>query len=197
MKQSCARWGCIKEATYDKPLCYEHWLEYEAWELDECSRCNYFYSSDDFISYTVAGNEVLEEYPLMCDTCNDMTLIEDGKERIFGFGESERRIIKAHATVERPIRYLYILKLSDGTFYVGQTNDLGMRLQEHKDGLQQQTKGKDPKMVYHESFEGMRKEVNEREIEYTILNSTGAGQRKLRQMIEKFRAPLRLLDLEA
>lgn len=23
--QRCARWGCEKEASYDKPLCYPHW----------------------------------------------------------------------------------------------------------------------------------------------------------------------------
>ncbi len=51
-------------------------------------------------------------------------------------------------------------------------------------------------MVYHESFEGMRKDVDEREIELTILNSSDRGRRKLRQLIEEFRKPLRLLDLD-
>ena len=91
---------------------------------------------------------------------------------------------------------MYILKLSDGTFYVGQTNDLSIRLQEHRDGQQAQTRGKDPKLVYYKPFEGMRKSVDEREIELTILNSGGTGRRKLRQLIDKFTAPLRLLDLE-
>jgi len=196
VEQFCARWGCNKSATYDKPLCYEHWLEWEAWELDECNRCHYFYTGDDFVSYVVVGNELLEEYPLMCDACIDLTLGEDGKERIWKGREPERKPIIAHADIKRPIRYVYILKLSDGTFYVGQTNDLGIRLQEHKDGQQTQTKGKDPKMVYYESFDGMRRLVNEREMELTILNSSGPGRRKLRQVIEQFRAPLKLLDLE-
>ena len=51
MEQFCARWGCNKSATYDKPLCYQHWLEWEAWELDECNRCHYYYTSGDFIGY--------------------------------------------------------------------------------------------------------------------------------------------------
>lgn len=196
MEQFCARWGCNKSATYDKPLCYEHWLQWEAWELDECNRCHYFYEGGDFISQDVSDTDVFEEYPLMCDDCLDVTLAEDGKDRIWKTKEPERKPIIAHADIERPIRYVYILKLSDGTFYVGQTNDLIIRLQEHKDGQQAQTKGKDPKMVYYESFEGRRKSVDEREIELNILNSSGTGRRKLRQVIEKFRAPLRLLDLE-
>jgi len=51
-------------------------------------------------------------------------------------------------------------------------------------------------MVYYESFVGMRKGVNEREIELTLLNSSAPGRRRLRELMEKFRAPLKLLDLE-
>lgn len=196
MEQFCARWGCDKSATYDKPLCYEHWLEWEDWESDECNRCHYFYDGGDFVLYYDTDDDVIEEYPLMCDDCLDVTLMDDGKKRIWKAREPERKPIIAHADIDRPIRYVYILKLSNGTFYIGQTNDLVIRLQEHKDGQQAQTKGKDPKMVYHASFVGMRKSVNEREIELTILNSSGTGRRKLRQLIENFRAPLRLLDLE-
>ena len=132
----------------------------------------------------------------MCDACLDLTLGEDGKEKIWKAREPERRPIIAHADIKRPVRYIYILKLSDGKFYVGQTIDLSIRLQEHKDGLQAQTRDKNPKMVYHESFEGMRKDVDEREMELTILNSSDRGRRKLRQLIEEFRKPLKLLDLE-
>ena len=195
MEQFCAKWGCDKSTTYDKPLCYEHWLEWEAWELDECKRCHYFYDEDDFVLYDMPDDDVIEEYPLMCDDCLQVTLMDDGRGNPWRGREPERKPIIAHADIERPVRYVYILKLSDGTFYVGQTNDLGIRLQEHKDGRQTQTKGKEPKLVYYESFEGMRKDVNDKEIEFTILNSTASGQRKLRQMIEKFRTPLRLLDL--
>lgn len=196
MEQFCARWGCNKSATYDKPLCYEHWLEWEAWELDECNRCHYFYNGDNFVLYDMTDDDVIKEYPLMCDDCLQVTLTDDGRDNPWRGREPERKPIIAHADIERPVRYVYILKLSDGTFYVGQTNDLGIRLQEHKDGLQTQTRGKDPKLVYYESFDGMRKIVDEREIELTILNSSGPGRRKLRRVIEQFRAPLKLLDLE-
>ena len=141
----------------------------------------------------------------MCDDCLAVTLYEDGRLKPTENGEQGRVVIRepekkpvlAHADIERPFRYVYILKLSTGTFYVGQTNDLGIRIQEHKDGQQTQTRGKNPKLVYYDSFDDMRKLVDEREMELTILNSTGEGRRKLRQVIERFRIPLRLLDLEA
>ena len=194
MEQFCSRWGCDKSATYDKPLCYQHWQEWEAWGLEECSRCHYYFSDDEFIYY-YDWDDINDAYPPMCDVCLDLTLAEDGKDRVWKGKEPERRPIIAHADIKRPIRYVYILKLYDGTFYIGQTNNLNIRFQEHKDGLQIQTKGKDPKMVYFEPFTGMRKSVDEREMELTILNSSSKGRRELRQIIEEFRAPLRLLDL--
>ena len=124
-----------------------------------------------------------------------LTLTDDGKDGLH-LGVAERRPIIAHYDIKRPIRYLYVLKLSDGEFYIGQTNDLSIRLQEHRDGQQSQTKGKDPKMVYYASFKGMRQDVDEQEMELTTLDSSGKGRRKLRQLVEQFRAPLRLLDLD-
>ena len=51
--------------------------------------------------------------------------------------------------------------------------------------------------MWYDSFEEEKDAVNEREGELTVMNQTGAGRRRLRQMIDRFRAPLRLLDLEA
>ena len=50
-------------------------------------------------------------------------------------------------------------------------------------------------MVFCEIFVGHRDRVDQEEKELIRLNKTGAGRRRLREMIEKFRAPLRLLDL--
>ena len=75
--------------------------------------------------------------------------------------------------------------------------DLDIRLREHRDSLQSQTKGRNPRLVYYEEFEGNRPQVNAREDELTRLSKPGVGRRRLVEMIEDFRAPLRLLDLEA
>jgi predicted GIY-YIG superfamily endonuclease len=99
--------------------------------------------------------------------------------------------------MEHWVRYVYILKLSDGTFYVGQTTNMAIRLQEHRDGSQAQTKGKNPRLVYFEEFLGRRDDANEREQQLTQLNQTPGGRRQLRVAIERFRTPLKLLDLNA
>jgi len=57
MKQKCAKWGCTKDATYDKPLCVEHYKEWADWLLGECTNCQYNYDG------------VLGDYPMMCDSC--------------------------------------------------------------------------------------------------------------------------------
>ena len=195
-KQSCGKWGCDKGATYEKPLCYDHWVEWEEWELEECNRCHWFYSGDDSVRYDMG--DYFDEFPYHCDECLGTTLIEQGRPRPWiNKTDYENRRVLPHAPIERPIRYVYVMKLSDGKYYVGQTTNLNIRLREHRDGLQSQTNGKDPKLVYFETFEGMRAEVDEREKELTQRNQSGAGRRRIREMIEGFREPLRLLDLEA
>lgn len=132
--------------------------------------------------------------------------LEDARRQLFGFVSQILKELQSKPMPEPPPRipltrlknYVYVLKnLSDSSYYVGQTNDLRIRYQEHKDGLQEQTKGKHPKLVYFEEYLGEREEVTAREIELTLLNQSPEGQRQLRKLIEDFRVPLRLLDLDA
>jgi predicted GIY-YIG superfamily endonuclease len=196
MKQPCARWGCENTATYEKPLCYEHWQEFDELLLMECSRCHWFYDGGDFVLSDTSG-DLYDDYPFMCDSCLSLTLVEEGKRDPWPGREVERRPVASHADIRLPRRYIYILKLSDASFYVGQTTDLPIRIQEHRDGHQRQTRGKDPKLVFFTAYEGMRDEVNETERELIRANQTGAGHRRIRKLIEEFRSQLRLIDLEA
>jgi len=36
----CAKMGCLKPASYDRPLCYPHWREFDRFEIFECERCH-------------------------------------------------------------------------------------------------------------------------------------------------------------
>ncbi|MFC1963200.1 GIY-YIG nuclease family protein [Chloroflexota bacterium] len=195
MEQLCSRWGCDKTATYEKPLCYKHWLEFEGWELEECNLCHWYYAYYECYEYD--SSEFAEEYPFMCDNCFTATIVEDGKRPPVEYVKIYKQPVTSHADIERPLYYIYILKLSDAKFYVGKTHDLTIRLQEHKDGQQKQTNGKDPKLVYYETFKGDRRALYALEDELTLLNTTAVGRRTIRKMIEDFRVPLRLLDLEA
>ena len=193
---TCAAIDCVKAASYDKPLCLAHWRAWDSWELEECIRCRWFVDPLDFDG-SFNPRELGLEYPGFCAQCTYLTLVQVGRVPINPDHPPEGRSILSHASINREVRYVYILKLPDGTFYVGLTVDLAIRLQEHRDGLQKQTRGMSPSLVYYEPFEGQRDSVREREGELTQLNQHGAGRRRLRQLIEQFRAPLRLLDLEA
>jgi putative endonuclease len=50
--------------------------------------------------------------------------------------------------------YVYLLKLENTkkNFYIGYTSDLRRRLREHQSGNTQITRGKNPKLIYYESF---------------------------------------------
>lgn len=64
-------------------------------------------------------------------------------------------------------------------------------------GQQKQTKGKNPKLVMFMVVEGMRDYANDKENELILLNRTGVGRRRIRQMIEEFRTYEKMLDLDA
>ena len=103
----CAFTGCAKSVTYDYPLCYTHWKVFDRFQILECTKCHRF---DEMV-----GEFSDEEW---CSDC------AQGKEVP----------VHSHAPVEHQTRYLYILKLDGGNYYVGQTNDLELRLGEHRDG---------------------------------------------------------------
>ena len=193
--QSCARWDCAKKATYEKPLCWTHWSEWERWDLEECNVCHWVYGSEECIVYETNG--FADEFPFLCDDCLGITLIKMGRGQPWKGPGAKKRPTLPHAPLERAFKYVYILKLSDGVFYPGQTTNLAMRLTEHRDGQHSKTKGKEPKLVYLEGFQGSRDEVNQRENELILLNRSGIGRRRIRELVEGFRQPLRLLDLEA
>ena len=50
--------------------------------------------------------------------------------------------------------YVYLLKLENTkkNFYIGCTSDLRRRMNEHKSGNTQTTRGKNPKLIYYEAF---------------------------------------------
>ena len=73
--------------------------------------------------------------------------------------------------------FVYILQSDDGTFYVGQTNNLGNRLQRHNGGHVRSTKAKVPwRLVYFEEY-AVRAEAMKRE--------RGIKGRKSRKYIER------------
>ena len=76
--------------------------------------------------------------------------------------------------------YVYILKSkADGKFYVGSTDDLRRRLQEHARGQSQSTKSRRPLEL--EAYIAVREECTARDLEKYL--KTGSGIATLRKRI--------------
>ena len=196
--QFCARLGCQRGATFEKPLCYAHWKEWDAYELAECARCHWVLSPDIDEAFHWSAREGIDDTDFHCDPCLAEVLGPDQWEQPPDretLGEVPSML--AHAPLVRVLRYVYILKLDGGEMYVGQTANLVIRMREHRDGLVQSTKGRNPKLVCFEPYEGEKARVTERETELTLLNQDAMGRRRLREMVESFQAPLRLVDFNA
>lgn len=206
MAYQCARRGCDSTSewiSYKKPLCYEHWEEWDAFGIEECARCNWFVDEEkDGLLYHTTNEQSYEgeiDLPCLCDDCFIISFHERGEQLPWSGGprEGKEHAPHLHSPILRHARYVYILKRDDNSFYVGQTIDLTLRYQEHRDGAHPTTKGTNPKLVYYEEIHGDRTDANGREDELTLMALNGHGRRIIRDLIENFRTHLRLVDFEA
>ena len=214
--QRCAAPECNRaDCTYEKPLCHKHWKEWQSYEREECKRCHWICGPEDLMVHqwgdlvpVRAG--IADPQAFYCIRCTLALMKQAGTldKWLLDFEPAVQPLLKSALPTEygpcpvrvelvRESRYVYVLKCDGGLFYIGQTTDLAVRYKEHIDGLQSQTKGKNPRLVYFEGFQGEREAVAERENELTLLNGSDFGRRKLRKLIEEFRGPLRLVDLDA
>lgn len=75
--------------------------------------------------------------------------------------------------------YVYILKLFGGNLYIGSTNDLKRRINEHKTGRSKYTKNKLP--IQLEAYIAVRTELIARNLEKYL--KTGSGKAVLKKRI--------------
>lgn len=81
--------------------------------------------------------------------------------------------------------YVYIIKMSDGEFYVGSTNDLKRRIKEHSKGKIRTTKWRLP--VILEAYIAVKSETTARQLEKYL--KTSSGKTALRKRILLAEAP--------
>ncbi len=185
------KWCEESNASYDRPLCYACWLEFDEGWLDECEVCGYFFEivelspfdeSRGFVDGGEVSNDGLRQPEgQICWDCYQHEM-------------NGRPIYRAprHLTLERERRYVYILELDNGNYYIGQTYELESRLAQHKQGKTSSTKGLNPELVYFEDLIG-KSNALEREQEVTILNATESGKREILNMIIDWQREYRLL----
>lgn len=67
--------------------------------------------------------------------------------------------------------YTYILKMADGEYYVGSTNNLKRRMKEHTSGRETSTKWRLP--VTLEAYVAVKSEITARHLEKYLKTSSG------------------------
>jgi putative endonuclease len=67
--------------------------------------------------------------------------------------------------------YVYILKMADGEYYVGSTNDLKRRMEEHTKGREISTKWRLPATL--EAYVAVKSEGTARRLEKYLKTSSG------------------------
>ena len=87
--------------------------------------------------------------------------------------------------------YVYVLKLDNGDYYIGQTRELRERMMEHKDGQIPSTAGRKPKLQYFEMLES-REFAMSREKE--LKNIEKKNRREIVRIICEFQAVTKDLD---
>jgi len=56
--------------------------------------------------------------------------------------------------------YVYILQLSDGTYYTGFSEDLSVRVRDHKGGRIVHTRGLNPQLAFYCAFQSKKKALD-------------------------------------
>ena len=89
--------------------------------------------------------------------------------------------------------YVYILKLTGGRFYVGQTRELKERLGEHKDGAVPSTTGQNPRLAWFHVVPTRHEAVS---LEAELKDVAESNQREIRRLVVGFRDLVREVDLD-
>ena len=174
----CAADGCKRTTgiTFEKPMCYPCWLSFDRFEIHECDKCHWF--SELVFEAAEYNLPLSEKYDTLCYDC------------AYGIEVP----LYTHGPVEHLTRYLYILKLDGGKYYIGQTNDVELRLQGHRDGLTKSTTGRNPRLVFFEERRGNKEELIEEEDFLTELNAK--NPRAIRRIVNDWQRLMKLVDIE-
>ena len=178
----CGYWECNRHIPYNHFLCAEHYEDWEDGLIDQCPRCGRFKDAMYKLCLDCVYSRPVTRWepPVVIPTVNQH----------YGVEHSEAWA-KGDKGVER--FFVYILKLEDGDFYVGQTNALRERLSEHRDNKTPSTAGRNPKLQYFEVLPS-RETATLREAELKRLKDS--NPRQIRRMIIGFQDIIRELEWE-
>ena len=194
----CSYWNCAEKVRYD--YCAGHYRDLKAGKIDECGGC---------------GRAKDAKYATCLDCKNKpgravkavrgaakgsrrgaaMTVANGesgGKPRArYDRYREEHSDAWSAGDADASEFYVYVLKLSNGAFYAGQTREIRERLMEHRDGMTKTTAGKEPKLVWFSTV-STRKQATE--LEVMVKKVCDRNPREIRRWILKFQDLIDELD---
>ena len=176
MAKQCIFWDCKQYIRAGHTYCYNHYEEYSDGGINKCSGC---------------GRGKYVEY----DTCLEC---RNKKPPASNYQPRKSTSNSSRASNGYQLEYspawdagdseafeffVYVLKLSDNSFYVGQTRDLRPRLSEHRDNKVKSTARKNPELAWF-TVVPTRRDATEIEAEFKEMRDK--NERLLRRIIIDF-----------
>lgn len=173
--KTCNFWNCEVRVKASHDYCPEHYRGLQDGKIDVCKGC---------------GRAKDAKYPACMDCRNSPKIAATPRAQPSKYREEHS---DAWAAGDANVNefYVCILKLSDGSFYAGQTREIRERLMEHRDGTTKSTVGKNPKLVWVNTV-STRKQATE--LEVTVKNICDSNPREIRRWVRKFHDLVEELD---
>jgi len=174
--KKCQYWNCNRNIRANHFLCSEHYEDWEDYVIGKCPECGRYKD----VEYDV------------CKDCYSRLK----RKNVGNKSNSQIRMehSKAWEKGDKGVEkfFVYILKDDKGSFYIGHTRDLRVRLGEHRDGKTKSTSGRNLKLQYFEEVSS-RKSAELKEVELKKLVNT--NERKIRKMIQDFQDRVREVQI--
>ena len=181
--RKCSHQDCdLQTSGQDHFLCRQHFLEAQRGTITKCSRCSSFKPARLPLcnSCFVGGSSRRVTSPQQSPAKSDTNKYEVESSPAWDRGDANAAYF-----------YTYILRLSNGEFYVGHTRELPERLSEHRDGRVPSTKEKSPELVWFTELPSREEAAN---LESKLKLIRDRDERSIRRMIIRFQTLVRELE---
>jgi len=169
---TCRYWKCNRRIPPHHSLCTEHYEYKRDGLIDQCPKCHRF--KDARYELCLDCHDGRPVAPWEPHAGIPTTNLSNGLEHSAAWTNGDKGIDEF---------FVYILKLDNGDFYVGQTNDLRARLSEHRDQRVPSTAGRNPRLQYFEVLP-TREDAERRESELKRVRDS--NPRQIRRMVIAF-----------
>ena len=174
VEKRCAFQDCDESPPRrEYPLCRRHYQWKKDGHIRKCPNCTQFIRSE-----TQCCRNCLKDQSIRSVPPKDLLALEGSHE--WKAGDASANYF-----------YVYILRLSDGQFYIGQTRELPERLSEHRDQREPNTKDLNPRLVW---FTELTSREEAAELELYLKKMRTNHERTIRRMIIRFQSLVRELD---